>query len=217
MNYLSHFVYNHDVCGLAVEPYFAVGVVLPDLWLRFSRRKRIRWRAVRAAAPRDDTAAQLRAGLLNHVAVDRRFHVAPSFLRWQRELKSAADAPDVHPALIDFVGHMGIELALDQRLLHERPELVERFYGVVSQCDPSVVAARVGELGDVDTRGLDRILAQFFANRFLQRYTELAGLVEVVQIVLGLAEIMPPREAFLARHLSRAVTLVEPAAVWAEL
>ena len=57
MNYLAHFVFNHRICGRPLEPYFALGVVLPDLWLRFSRERRIRWRAVQAAQPLVPAAA----------------------------------------------------------------------------------------------------------------------------------------------------------------
>ncbi|GAF97361.1 unnamed protein product, partial [marine sediment metagenome] len=74
MNYLGHYVYNHAICGLDRQPDFVLGVALPDLWPRFSRKRRIRWQAVHAANVRDPQARQLRAGLLNHVAVDRRFH-----------------------------------------------------------------------------------------------------------------------------------------------
>ncbi len=71
MNYLSHFFFNHTVCGVEPEPYFAMGVLLPDLWLRFSRKRRIRWKAVRAASPTGARGQALRAGLLNHVELDR--------------------------------------------------------------------------------------------------------------------------------------------------
>ena len=53
MNYLSHYVYNHEICGLPCEPYFVMGVALPDLWLRYSRSRRIRWRALESAVVTD--------------------------------------------------------------------------------------------------------------------------------------------------------------------
>lgn len=217
MNYLAHFVYNHEVCGRPVEPYFALGVVLPDLWLRYSRRHRIRWPAVRAATLADRVDVQLQAGLLNHVAVDRAFHVLPVFLRWQRELRAAIDGDAVHPALIDFLVHMCLELALDHHLLVAAPDLVERFYGVVAQCDARRAAARVGVLGAVSTDGLDEVIRQFVARRFLRHYRTPAGMTDVVRIVLKLAEIPAPPNALLDDITARSVVLADPAAVWAGL
>lgn len=217
MNYLAHFVYNHEVCGRSVEPYFALGVVLPDLWLRYSRRHRIRWSAVRAATSADAVDAQLRAGLLNHVAVDRAFHGLPIFLRWQRELRAAVAADGVHPALVEFLVHMSLELALDHHLLTTAPDLVERFYGVVAECDPRLAAARVGVLGAVPTDGLDEVIRQFVARRFLRHYRTPAGMTDVVRIVLKLAEIPAPPDALLDDITARSVVLADPAEVWAGL
>ncbi|MCK4342394.1 MAG: hypothetical protein KAY37_11805 [Phycisphaerae bacterium] len=217
MNYLSHYVFNHRIRGLEPEPYFALGVVLPDLWLRYSRKRRIRWKAVRAATPTDAIDLSLRAGLLNHIEADRRFHTAPIFFRWQRELKTDVDATDIHPALVDFLVHMSIELALDHRLLRDDPNLVNWFYDVLAGCNPAVAAARVGVLGAVDTSGLGDVIAGFFKRRFIRCYREQSGLADAVRIVLSLANIPAPPDAFVADLLARAVELVEPAAVWPEL
>jgi hypothetical protein len=219
MNYLSHYVFNHDVCGLPREPWFAIGVVLPDLWVRFSRRRRIRWKLLRAAEPADDAERLLRAGLLNHVEADRRFHVLGVFLRWQRALKGPAVAawPDVHPALVDFVAHAGIELVMDHLLLRERPELADEFYGCITDCDPALVAARAGRLGHVDTDGLAEVIAGFCRRRFLTRYTALEHLVEVIHVVLTLAKLPTPPGELSREVLWRAVEIVDVGEVFREL
>lgn len=214
MNYLSHFVYNHAVCGLPVEPHFAMGVVLPDLWLRFSREKRIRWKAIRAARPADEHDHNLRAGLLNHVETDRQFHSLPIFLRWQDNLKTRVHADGTHPALVDFLAHMAIELALDHQLLVARPTLADEFYDRLVMCDPTIVADRVGILGAVDTAGLDDVLRQFLARRFLRHYHTLDGLSDAVRIVLSMACIPAPPDRLVHELLRRAVTSVEPQVVW---
>ncbi len=217
MNYLSHYVYNHQVCGQAVQPYFVLGVALPDLWSRFSRSRRIRWRAVRAAEPQAPAAQRLRAGLLNHVDVDRAFHTAPTFLRWQRRLKDAISTDGVHPALVDFVVHAGVELALDHNLLRRQPDLADEFYDAVSACSPVDVAGHVSQLGDVDTAGLEDVLRQFFARRFLRSYRTPEGLVCAMQLVLGFIDVPQPPRAFIAEVFRQAVEMSDPAAVWPEL
>lgn len=217
MNYLSHYVYNHRVCGLEPEPYFAMGVALPDLWLRFSRKRRLRWRAVQAAQPATPEGERFRAGLLNHIATDRRFHTSLTFLRWQREIKTAVVADDVHPALVDFLVHMGIELALDYRLLLDDPGLVERFYDLLSGCDAGHVAQYAQEQGAVDTTGLDEVIRGFIRRRFIRRYRSDNGLAEVVRIVLSLVAIPSPPEQLVHDVLAAAVERARPEAVWEEL
>lgn len=217
MNYLSHFVYNHEVCGLPAEPYFALGVVLPDLWLRYSRSRRIRWRAVRGARPSDPVAVQLRAGLLNHVELDRRFHTLPLFLRWQREVRAVGETAAVHPALVDFLAHAAVELALDHVLLRTAPGLVARFYDIVGQCDPVCAAQHVGLLGAVATPGLDNVIRQFVRRRFLRHYRDSAGLADVLRIVLALAELPRPPDYLLTALLAAACRCATPAAVWSAL
>lgn len=217
VNYLGHFVFNHRICGLPAEPYFALGVVLPDLWLRLSRTRRIRWRAVRAARPGDEVDAQLRAGLLNHVAVDRRFHGLPVFLRWQGAVRGAVPRDGTHPALLDFLAHLAVELALDHHLLREDPGLVAGFYRAVGGADAEVAAERVRRLGAVDTTGLAEVIRSFVARRFLARYATEAGLADVVRIVLELAGIPRPAPATVAGLLAAAAACVEPGDVWPAL
>ena len=218
MNYLAHFVFNHEICGYEAQPYFVMGVALPDLWPRFSRTRRIRWRAVRGREPGDAIDTQLRAGLLNHADVDRRFHVLPSFLRWQRELKARVDDGQTHSMLLDFLTHLAIELAIDHHLVRADAEAADRFYEQLAVCDLALAEQRVGELADVNTDGLGEVIRGFLARRFLHRYRGRTGLLTVMQRVLELAAIRDmPSSALVEQTLDHATTLVVPQRIWAEL
>lgn len=217
MNYLAHYTYNHFVCGVPARPYFSVGVLLPDLWARFSRRQRIRWRHLRTAPLRDARDARLQAGLLNHVEIDRCFHGLPAFVDWQRELRIAVPAGDTHPLLHEFLAHISIELTLDRHLLLTQPEVAAHFFATLKQCDMHDVAARVGQLGAVETAGLGDILDRFMVRRFLYRYDTLAGLAEVVRVVLSFVRIAPPPAVLLDAMLAAAAERVVPEVIWAGL
>ncbi len=217
MNYLSHFIYNHDVCGLLEEPYFAFAVTLPDLWVRYSRRRRIRWKAVRAATPSDPVDVQLRDGLLNHVAVDRRFHVLPAFLRWQLQTKRSVEANGTHVALVDFLAHAAIELALDRRLILNDTNVIDRYFANLQACDTRCVADRVGVLGAVRTDGLVGILDRFVQRQFLRQYTEPGMLSRVLHVVLSLADMPRPEPAVVDGIVRTAVQLADPDTIWDEL
>jgi hypothetical protein len=218
MNYLGHYVYNHIVCRIEPQPYFTLGVVLPDLWPRFSRRRRIRWKAVRGAAVSDPRARQLRAGLLNHVAVDQRFHALPSFLRWQRTLKRRVAGSPPRPALIDFLAHLVLELTLDHRLACAEPRAATDLYDSIGSCRLDFVERQVGQLGDVDARGLGRAIREFIRRRFLPRFARRDTLPRVVDFVLSLTPVAaaPPR-ATIRALLELSARLVDPETVWAEM
>lgn len=218
MNYLGHYVFNHDVCRLQPEPYFVMGVALPDLWPRFSRTRRIRWKCVRAAAPSDPQATRLRAGLLNHTDVDQRFHALPSFLGWQRELKACVPSDGMHPTLVDFLTHIALELTIDQVLLRENPQLADHFFDLLEVCDYAAVESHVGPLAGVSARGLKDLLGSFVGRRFLRHYTRREALIGVMRHTLGLTSIRQlPGDHLLCELLEHATELIDPPTVWGGL
>ena len=218
MNYLGHYFYNHTICRIEPQPYFILGVALPDLWPRFSRRRRIRWKAVRAATARDPQARHLRDGLLNHAAVDQRFHALPSFVRWQRELKASVTSAKPHSFLIDFVAHLALELVLDHRVVCASPPVAEDIYDRIASCSPRAAEQRVSELANVDARGLAQEIDAFVSRRFLPRFAQPDTLPRVVDFVLNLTELpAPPPRAVINQLLEIAQRIVEPEVIWNEM
>lgn len=223
MNYLAHYVWNHRIRDLAPDPAFVLGAALPDLWLRYSRRRRLRWRVIEAARPADPQESRLRAGLLSHMHADRDFHALPVFAAWQRDVRNRvaplpAEPPGgIHPILIDFLIHAALELALDHHLLRAEPGLVGEFYGHVGRCDARWAAAAVGRLAAVETTGLDDVITAFVRRRFLSRYDTPAGLVEVLRIILSLADAPPVPEPLLTAIADLACATADPRVVWSDL
>ncbi len=214
MNYLGHYVYNHHVRRRAPEPYFVLGVALPDLWPRYSRRRRLRWRRVRQARPADATGRQLRAGLLNHVATDARFHALPCFNRWLGQLRGLLDHQT--PGLLaDFAAHLAIELALDHHLARTLPHCAEEFYDQLSRCESRQAQTQVGALAGVATPGLAREIDAFITRRFLPRFAAFDTLPTVAAFVCSLLTLPRPiTDQQWRRVLGAAVELVEPREVW---
>lgn len=222
MNYLSHFRYNElHGCG-ANQPEFALGVALPDLWPRYSRSVRIRWRRVRALHLSEPCAAALRCGLLNHAEADRHFHTLPWFLRTLRDVKRCcgriAARHDVHTMLVDFVSHVAIELALDHHLLQRDASLAERFFAAIERVDAGRVAMVAGLFAGRPLPGLDGEINGFIARRGLGRYIERDVLVRVLWHVLGLTRVrVAPPPALVETAVDTAIALADPERVWAEL
>ncbi len=218
MNYLSHFVFNHEICGLPEDAHFVAGVALPDLWPRFSRRKRIRWPALRAAVPADVDETRLQAGLLNHVAADARFHISRPFLTWVRQTKLALAPYDAHPAASEFLAHVAVELALDHHLVRAMPGRAERFYAALTAVDFDRLDARISRLGAVDAAGLAEELRAFVARRFAPRYAEPGALAAVLRYVLGLTRVdVDLPTAIFSAAIEAAIPLSQPDALWPAL
>jgi hypothetical protein len=218
MNFLAHYYYNHHVRRLEPDPYFVMGVALPDFWARFSRKRRIRWKHVERARPAEPDQVRLRAGLLNHAEVDRRFHLLPCFLQWQRDIRARVADEHVGSILGDFLAHIAVELVMDQRLLRGQPELADTFYAQLEACDASAVELHAGVLAGVNTLGLADIVRAFVARRFLQRYASRDGLVDIVFRVLNLTTVreLPPA-ATVSAFMARADEVIRPAQVWKAL
>jgi hypothetical protein len=217
MNYLSHFVFNHAVRGLAPQPYFVLGVALPDLWPRFSRTRRIRWAAVRATPADGPVDGPLRAGLINHVEADRRFHSLPCFLGWQQTLKMHLASPARPAVVLDFLAHLALELALDRQLVCADRHLPERFYAHLGDCDLDLVERRLTVIAAVDARGLGDVVRGFLARRFLLRYVDHDALLVVIHQLLERLPIQLPPAAWLRELLDAAIALARPHEVWHEL
>lgn len=218
MNYLSHYAYNHAIRGLAPAPYFVMGVALPDLWSRYTRARRIRWKSVVEAETADPIDSALRGGLLNHIEADRRFHCLPAFLAMQRSLKSRYADAGLHGGLLEFLSHVGVELALDHALLRHNAQLADEFYDRLARCNTAVVEERIARLGSVDTQRLGECIEGFVARRFLRWYRELDGLVEAMCLILERISIqrLPPRP-LLRDMLRDAIDIADPDHIWREL
>lgn len=214
MNFLTHYVLNRRIRGLDGGAYFAMGLALPDLWPRFSRRRRIRWRHVEQAEPSERESRALRDGMLNHAADDRRFHTLPLFLGWQRRVRQAT-APAGGDAVTDFLGHIALELALDYRLLIADRSVADAFYAELSVCAVARVERDGGFLAGVDSSGLGAVITSFLQRRFLARYLAPDGMVEAIIRVFGLTSVpAAPDRAVIRMAVRAAVETAEPDALW---
>ena len=137
MNYFAH--------GRAFvdEPYFLAGTAVPDWLSVVDRRVRARLRAWR----RSGSTTPIRGwrcwarGIMRHHQDDARFHGTRAFgeLSWQfTAAVRAAVGPDdtLRPS---FLGHILVELLLDDVLIRREPAVLDRYYEAVGGVDPLLV------------------------------------------------------------------------------
>src|SRR5579871_4042743 len=125
MNYFAH---GHRYTD---RPYFLAGTAIPD-WLSVADRQvRMRPRRVQPFADGSGSpAAELAAGILQHLHDDGWFHRTRAFAEVTATLTTAfrgllIDPDDHRPS---FLGHIVTELILDGLLVVRQPDLLRAYY-----------------------------------------------------------------------------------------
>jgi hypothetical protein len=169
MNYFAH---GRDFVD---DPYFLAGTAVPD-WLSVVDRK-VRARGQRAAPLCDDAdvrVAAIAGGIVQHHADDAWFHETRAFgeLSW-RFTAAVRDAlaPDdtMRPS---FLGHILVELLLDDALIRRDPERLERYYLALESVDSAIVEQVVNRIAAQATDRLAGFIALFCRERFLWDYVD---------------------------------------------
>jgi hypothetical protein len=167
MNYFAHGFRFLD------RPYFLAGTALPD-WLSIAdRRVRLRARTVQpfsigTGAP----AAEIAAGVLQHLADDAWFHKTAAFAVASAELtvllRDALPRDDGHrPA---FLGHILTEILLDAVLIDGHPGRLAGYYAALAQVDARLVEETVNRMSRHSTDRLVTLVPLFVRERFLEDY-----------------------------------------------
>jgi len=166
MNFLSHFYFDRksDNC------YHILGTILPDLLKNAD--KTIVLHPEKLHHP-DNTVNSLIAGWNKHLEVDRYFHSADFFLNHSHELKklllpAIANSP-VKPF---FLGHIAIELILDNLLLTTQKITVDDFYSHLNGCQIPVINKFLTFAGLNDTTRFFKFFEEFKKSRYLYSYSK---------------------------------------------
>lgn len=169
MNYLAH------ARRFLSDPYFAAGTAVPD-WLGVVDRK-LRVRSPKALPWIDDedpAVSGVARGIVQHHADDRWFHETRAFAELNltfavriRELLAPDDG--FRPS---FVGHILVEILLDDELSAERPGLLDDYYATLAAVDPEAVVRAVERIAARPAPRLAQLIPRFCAERFLYDYAD---------------------------------------------
>lgn len=169
MNYFAHGMRFVD------RPYFLAGTALPDWLSVVDRRVRLRAKNVQPFADGSDTpAAQLAAGVLQHLDDDAWFHKTAAFAVASAELtvlfRDALPTDDGHrPA---FLGHILTEMLLDAVLIDRDPPALAAYYAAFDRLDAGFVADSVNRMAPQSTEYLRKFIPLFVRERFLADYRD---------------------------------------------
>jgi hypothetical protein len=177
MNFLSHYYFDRNEKNC----YHILGTVLPDLLKNADKTIVLHPEKLKHTNPNINAII---TGWNKHLDVDRYFHSSDFFLHHSHELKLLlAPVIEGSPVKPFFLGHIGLELILDNLLLTTQKLNVQNFYDHLEGCKHEVIAEFLAfaELKD-DTRFF-KFFAGFKSSAYLHTY------VETLQVAYALKRI----------------------------
>ena len=166
MNFLSHYYFDRDEKNC----YHILGTVLPDLLKNADKTIVLHPEKLEHT---DTNINAIITGWNKHLDVDRYFHSSDFFLHHSHELKLLlAPVIEGSPVKPFFLGHIGLELTLDNLLLTTQKLSVQDFYDNLEGCKPEIIAEFLSFAGLKDDARFFKFFTGFKSNAYLHTYAE---------------------------------------------
>jgi hypothetical protein len=166
MNFLSHFYFDRDTDNC----YFILGTVLPDLLKNAD--KTIIIHPEKLEHP-DKNVSSIIKGWNKHLEVDRYFHSSEFFITHSHQLKKLLlPAIEGSPVKPFFLGHIALELILDNLLLTTKEVTADGFYDHLDGCSEPIVDKFLKAAGLKETAVFFKFYDGFKKSRYLYSYSQ---------------------------------------------
>ena len=166
MNFLSHFYFDREVD----DCYHILGTILPDLLKNADKTIVLHPEKLQHA---NNAVNSIISGWNKHLEVDRHFHSSGFFLEHSHQLKlllrPAIEGSPVKPF---FLGHIAIELVLDNLLLTTGKVTADVFYDHLDGCQTTIVDEFLTFAGLKNTSVFFKFFEGFKSSRYLYSYAE---------------------------------------------
>jgi hypothetical protein len=166
MNFLSHFYFDRH----SADCYHVLGTVLPDLLKNAD--KKIILHPEKLNYP-DGPERAIQQGWHKHMEVDRHFHNSDFFKINSHQLKlSLLPSMAGSPVKPFFLGHIALELLLDNLLLTTGMLKAHDFYTHLNSCSHDVIYSFLSRSGMQNPDVFLRFFENFKRNEYLHTYAE---------------------------------------------
>jgi hypothetical protein len=166
MNFLSHFYFDRHVTNC----YHILGTVLPDLLKNADKTIVLHPEKLHH---HNESVNAIIKGWNKHLEVDRYFHSSDFFLTRSHELKKLLlPAIEGSPVKPFFLGHIALELILDNLLITTNKITVDDFYEHMAGCDDAIIQEFLTFSGLQDTSKFFRFFERFKKDGYLHTYSE---------------------------------------------
>jgi hypothetical protein len=166
MNFLSHYYFDRNDTNC----YHTLGGVLPDLLKNADKTIMLHPEKLQHINP---DVNSIIIGWNKHLTVDRYFHSSDFFLTHSHQLKKT-----LLPAIVGspvkpfFLGHIALELILDNLLLTTNKITAHGFYEHLTGCDIGVITQFLTFAGLNDSTRFLRFFEGFKKDSYLHTYEE---------------------------------------------
>ncbi|MDB5002477.1 MAG: hypothetical protein JWQ34_702 [Mucilaginibacter sp.] len=166
MNFLSHYYFDRNV----TDCYFILGTVLPDLLKNADKNIILHPEKLHY---QNTHLNGLIAGWNKHLDVDRYFHSSDFFAIHSHQLKKLlTPVIEGSPVKPFFLGHIAIELIIDNLLLTTGKITVDDFYAHLKGCDNTIIEEFLTTAGLKDTTRFFLFYEGFKRDGYLHTYSE---------------------------------------------
>jgi len=166
MNFLSHYYFDRNVTNC----YHILGIVLPDLLKNADKSIVLHPEKLQHT---NKTVNTIIAGWNKHLEVDRYFHSSDFFLTHSHQLKKQlAPVIEGSPVKPFFLGHIAVELILDNLLITTNKITVADFYQHMTGCDDEIIQEFLTFSGLKDSTAFFRFFNGFKRDGYLHTYSE---------------------------------------------
>jgi len=166
MNFLSHYYFDRDVTNC----YHILGIVLPDLLKNADKTIVLHPEKLHH---QNQSVNSIIKGWNKHLEVDRYFHSSDFFLTHSHQLKKElAPVIEGSPVKPFFLGHIALELILDNLLITTNKIDVHDFYDHMQGCNDTVIQEFLTFAGLADTTKFFRFFNGFKKDGYLHTYSE---------------------------------------------
>jgi hypothetical protein len=166
MNFLSHYYFDRDTTNC----YHTLGTVLPDLLKNAD--KSIIIHPEKLQHP-NKNINDIILGWRKHLEVDRFFHSSGFFATRSHALKSLlAPAIEGSPIKPFFLGHIALEIILDNLLITTGKISTDDFYGHLNACHEEVIKEFLNFSGLKETDRFFKFFDEFKRSRYLETYAQ---------------------------------------------
>ncbi len=166
MNFLSHHYFDRNTTNC----YHILGTVMPDLLKNADKTIILHPEKLHH---QNEHINSIIKGWNKHLDVDRYFHSSGFFITHSNQLKKLlAPVIEGSPVKPFFLGHIGVELILDNLLLTTGKITVDDFYCHLRGCDNAVIEEFLTFAGLKDTTRFFRFYEGFKRDGYLHTYAE---------------------------------------------
>lgn len=182
MNFLSHYYFERHTDN----PYLVLGMVLPDLIKNADKSWNIHPQKNEALFQHSTAEISLLKGWKNHLEVDRIFHNSSFFRRETALLKQfLLPALAGSPVKPFFLAHIGIELLLDQQLLHLQHVNPFTFYNQLKEANTPELKQFLEKAKIPDFEHFAIFYNKFISSRYLFDYAETVHVGYALEQICG--------------------------------